>query len=105
MTALHPCAGCRRHIDAHARVCPFCGVFGRLSRAAVFAGVALASTACGGTKPKPVDQQVIAGDAGVTDTGKELPQPDLDPDPRRHRSNNGGAKMPYGAPPASRRLV
>lgn len=50
---LQPCASCRRHIASDARCCPFCGdavialavasprrTVGRLSRAAVFAGLA-----------------------------------------------------------------
>lgn len=52
--SLEPCAHCRRHVAAHERECPFCGaahtavvvrgapLVGRLSRAAVFAGL----TAC-----------------------------------------------------------
>jgi hypothetical protein len=61
---LHPCASCHRHIDARDAACPFCHVarvvpstsssslrasLGRLSRAAVFAGVA----ACGGGSTAP----------------------------------------------------
>src|SRR5690348_1838796 len=53
---LQPCPGCRRHVAEAA--CPFCGaavergergaLFGRLSRAAVFASATL--IACGGGK-------------------------------------------------------
>jgi hypothetical protein len=95
--------------------CPFCGAdrtagapqdkrFGRASRAAVFAGAMLATTACGGNKPKARDQQIdntesASADAGVVEQG---PDPDQrtrpDPDP-----NN--TPMPYGAPPARRRVV
>ncbi len=114
MTELRPCSGCRRHIDASERVCPFCGVFGRLSRAAAIAGLTLATataSACGGTKPKteppPLDNQqqqsTTTVDAGV----ESVPTPD-DPEEdrhRHHRGNNGNAKMPYGAPPRARRIV
>ena len=55
---LVPCGGCRRHVDANERACPFCGgnmgsdpisrarpLLGRVSRAAVFA-VGGATAAC-----------------------------------------------------------
>lgn len=113
MTDLRPCSGCRRHVALDERVCPFCEaplaavspkdpLLGRMSRAAVFAGAALASTACGGKKAKTENvnnveqQQSMKQDAGTTvpeppDTGKE---------PER-----GPVPMPYGAPPARRRVV
>ena len=51
---LHPCNHCRRHIDRHAEVCPFCAAVpeavapramlaGRLSRAMLFASATLVS--------------------------------------------------------------
>jgi hypothetical protein len=111
MTDLRPCTECRRHVAIAERACPFCNaelapgsprdpLFGRLSRAAVFAGAALASTACGGKKAKsdtaPVDQTnqqtTQQADAGV-DQPKQA-EPDKAPIP-----------MPYGAPPARRRVV
>ena len=115
MQELRPCSRCRRHIDARERVCPFCGVFGRLSRAGAIAGLTLATaTACGGTKPKteppPIDNQQQQSQTTI-DAGVETetpPDPDLDADGydrRLHRGNNGNAKMPYGAPPRARRIV
>ena len=101
---LQPCAACHRHVDVTSPTCPFCGAsvapshargqgpFGRLSRAAIFAGATLATTAaCGGGKPKP-DQKPQTADAGVPDA--PAAQPDLNNTP-----------MPYGAPPARRRIV
>lgn len=117
MTDLRPCSGCRRHVSIAERVCPFCAaplaaaaprdprhqVLGRLSRAAVFAGAALATTACGGKKAKTENvnnteqhEQAIQTDAGPTfppDKGSDG-TPDKAPVP-----------MPYGAPPARRRVV
>ena len=107
MSELLPCGVCRRHVSAGESACPFCGAsreastpatarLGRLSRAAVFAGAALATTACGGKKPKtePVDnhQQASSVDAAVPETTT----PPLD---------NSNIPMPYGAPPARRRVV
>ncbi len=111
MSELRPCDGCRRHVSIEDRACPFCGAarepegssggvtLGRLSRAAVFAGAALATSACGGSKAKadtPIDntqQQTASADAGV-----EQPPPPPPDDP-----NN--IPMPYGAPPARKRVV
>lgn len=73
-----------------------------MSRAAVFAGAALATTACGGKKPKtePVDnQQTQAADAGVEPDQQEQTGPG---DAERA---NPDIPMPYGAPPARRRVV
>jgi hypothetical protein len=114
MTELRPCSGCRRHIDANERVCPFCGVFGRLSRAGALASIALATAACGGTKPKseppPVENQqqqstTATIDAGTEPTFPEEPTEDPLERRRRHRDNQGNPKMPYGAPPRARRIV
>lgn len=111
MSELRPCVGCRRHVSIEDGVCPFCGTtrevdgpggamkLGRLSRAAVFAGAALAGSACGGSKAKadtPIDntqEQTASVDAGV-----EQPPPPPPNDP-----NN--IPMPYGAPPARARVV
>lgn len=106
MNELLPCGECRRHVAVSASACPFCGAtreagtpasarLGRLSRAAVFAGAALATTACGGKKPKTetVDNhanQSASADAAVPET--------TPPD-------NSNIPMPYGAPPARRRVV
>jgi hypothetical protein len=102
---LKPCAACQRHVAITEVACPFCSepleassprssTLGRVSRAAVFAGAALATTACG-KKAKQPDmktntQQTQPADAAVVEDPK--------PDP-----NN--TPMPYGAPPARRRFV
>src|SRR5688572_11979208 len=114
MTDLRPCSGCRRHVSIDERVCPFCETtlsagsphqpfFGRMSRAAVFAGAALASAAACGGKKKPdtttTDPQTAQTDAGVTD--EKLPVEKL-PDQKEEREIEA---MPYGAPPARRRIV
>ena len=62
---LVPCAGCRRHADATARSCPFCGAaledvapsprvrVGRLTRAAIFyLGATVASVGCSEPPPR-----------------------------------------------------
>jgi hypothetical protein len=108
MTELRPCSGCRRHVEIAARVCPFCStelavgspssrLLGRASRAAVFAGAALASTACGGKKAKSDTNVNNNEQTATTDAGVETPPP---PPPDK---NN--IPMPYGAPPARRRIV
>jgi hypothetical protein len=122
MADLRPCSECRRHVAIEERACPFCGaalaaaaprpaLLGRASRAAVFAGAALASTACGGkqTKPDTTGNQTAAQDAGMTDqTGGDQTDPgdqtgpDDQTDTQPDRSN---IPMPYGAPPARRRVV
>jgi hypothetical protein len=98
---------CRRHVAIGERACPFCraelevaspreGKLGRVSRAAVFAGAALATTACGGKKKADTldntQQQTATADAGV----EQAPPPPPD---------NSNVPMPYGAPPARRRVV
>jgi hypothetical protein len=113
MTDLRPCSGCRRHVAIDERVCPFCStelaagsprapLLGRASRAAVFAGAALATTACGGKKAQPqnVDtQQTVQQDAGTT-------APDnTTPDTTTKEPEKAPIPMPYGAPPARRRIV
>ncbi len=98
--SLDPCASCRRHVAAHERECPFCGaarttvsiratpLAGRLSRAAVFAGL----PACwmGNESPQrqtppqppPVDEKHVDGEPPgdgaalsgvVTDNGTRMP--------------------------------
>ena len=114
MTGLRPCSQCRRHVTVDERVCPFCEttlpatsppqpLFGRLSRAAVFTGATLASAAaCGGKKkqePTTTDPPVAQTDAGVIEqTEQTQPAPVQQPE-------SSPAKMPYGAPPARRRIV
>ena len=99
--------------------------FGRLSRAAVFAGAALATSAACGGKAKPADPQVEQREL------EEEQRPNrgcVDPDPaeierlekRRAEAQTDEDKasidqelerarmpvcMPYGAPPARRRVV
>jgi len=107
MTDLKVCAGCQRHVAITERVCPFCSaeqsvaaptssMLGRASRAAVFAGAALASTACGGKKPK-ADNVQNQNTAAQVDAGTTQQEPDRKPD--------NAVPMPYGAPPARRRVV
>jgi len=108
---LEPCAACQRHVAITEPACPFCSepldakpprssTLGRVSRAAVFAGAALATAACGKKAKQPdiktTTQQV---DAGVVDP----PDGDLRRD--HGRSNPNNLPMPYGAPPARRRHV
>ncbi len=62
MTALAPCAACKRHIATREITCPFCGhagsrprvqhvaLVGRVTRAAIFSA---ALVACSDDKPKP----------------------------------------------------
>jgi hypothetical protein len=115
MTRLLPCPSCRRHVRSTETSCPFCAValafaeppplpspVGRLTRAAVFAGAALAS-ACGSSQ-KPADSKLE--NTPTADAGAEMaPQPDAEvpvvkPDDYEHVQ-----PMPYGAPPARDRLV
>jgi hypothetical protein len=113
MSDLRPCVECRRHVSIAEHACPFCGAarepaaaagqrFKRVSRAAVFAGAALASTACGGKKPKTdtIDNQqgAMQADGGVPQTPPDNTDPN---DP----NNPNNIPMPYGAPPARRRVV
>lgn len=117
MIDLKPCGECQRHVAVTDSACPFCGAatqpssshliaLGRLSRAAVFfTGAALAASACGG-KTKPVDthvDQAAASDAGVGKSDAPAVEPEEN---NQHRHPGGGGQnMPYGAPPARRRLV
>jgi len=70
MLDLHPCPSCHRHVVVDATACPFCAAalepaeppevpIGAFSRAAVFAGLALASPACwtGGNQPATTSTQ------------------------------------------------
>lgn len=92
------------------RVCPFCSAalvtasprdprLGRMSRAAVFAGAALASTACGGKQAKTDTTTGDTQEAAQQDAGVE----EMTPPPPPHDPNN--VPMPYGAPPARHRVV
>jgi hypothetical protein len=94
MTRLLPCPSCHRHVRVDSQSCPFCAAavafeseppapapaLGRLTRAAVFAGAALVSTAAAGCEADAAVPQV--------------------PDVQDHQN-----AMPYGAPPARDRLV
>jgi hypothetical protein len=79
---LHPCASCRRHIDAGVASCPFCAspqprhpmrsplaTVAKLSRAAVFAGAAACYTGPTTTTttttppPNPTDTSEVTGSA------------------------------------------
>jgi hypothetical protein len=114
MTDLRPCSGCRRHVSIAERVCPFCSaelalasprdpLLGRMSRAAVFAGAALATSACGGKKAQP--QNVDNQQAAQQDAGTEAPPPPPDNTDPNNPNNPNNVPMPYGAPPARRRVV
>lgn len=131
MTELHPCPGCRRHVRDER--CPFCGVtptrrepidlgIGRVSRAVVFASATLAAAgACGGAKHKPASDEMGEprhhGGGGCTEpdqkqidelekkkadakTDEEKAEIDKQLDEARQPQC-----MPYGAPPARRRIV
>ncbi|HEX5061196.1 MAG TPA: hypothetical protein VFV99_17640 [Kofleriaceae bacterium] len=117
MAELRPCAECRRHVSIDERVCPFCSaeliaatptrvVLGRASRAAVFASAALATTACGPPKRTNIPPAQQLPDAGVRDapTGTTYETP---PDAKTGQAEPepSPVKMPYGAPPARRRVV
>lgn len=128
MMELDPCIACRRHIAVTETACPFCGVLlpartaqafapNRLSRAAVFvAGIALAgAVGCGGSK-KDVKTQPTTSDAGISNdadpaANEEAHRRALDEQERHQHHGGGGCSgqppvcMPYGAPPARRRLV
>jgi hypothetical protein len=117
MSDLRPCPQCRRHVRIAEPKCPFCAAelelaparplpVGRLTRAAVFAGAALAS-ACGGAQGKgggtPTGGE--AADAAVTEAP---PAPDAEaaqtpPTPPVYPDHQ--IPKPYGAPPARARLV
>jgi hypothetical protein len=113
MIDLQPCAACDRHVASTEPACPFCGaavspspprpgVRRRLSRAALFASATLATAAaCGGGKAKPDPTKPAAtADAGVDAAPAQ--DPDLEEERRRRIVP---PHMPYGAPPARRRLV
>jgi len=111
---LKPCAACQRHVAITETACPFCSeslevasprssTLGRVSRAAVFAGAALATAACGGKKAKPADPNIHTqqtSDAGVVESPKDAAEEVKVPVPDHHNQ-----PMPYGAPPARRRFV
>jgi len=114
MSELRPCPACQRHAAIEESSCPFCAaplpaaeprprLRGRLSRAAVFAGAALAATAaCGGGKPKTATNANGAppvADAGVEPAPADAAEPLPPPEPDHMQP------MPYGAPPARRRVV
>jgi hypothetical protein len=120
MTRLLPCPSCHRHVRVDSQSCPFCAAavafeseppapapaLGRLTRAAVFAGAALVSTAaagCGGSPTKVENPKVenvpdASTEGGATaEADAAVPQV---PDVQDHQN-----AMPYGAPPARDRLV
>jgi len=108
MRQLQPCTACHRHVASSETECPFCGApivgeppralpIGRLSRAAVFAGAALA-TSCGGTK-KPADTTT------TTQTGSGSAQTEAPPDAAPVPIPDHEQAKPYGAPPARKRIV
>ena len=114
MVDLRPCPDCRRHVAATEASCPFCGTTlslagpapelprGRLTRAAVFAAGALAvagaaGAACGGKNKGAENAGGGGGDVVDASTSPAVDAPVAAPD--------HPAPMPYGAPPARRRIV
>jgi hypothetical protein len=111
---LTPCAQCHRHVAITETTCPFCGeareptpprpsTFGRMSRAAVFAGAALATTACGKKAKQPGPNT-----STTTQQQQEQTPPDASPDAPTSEPVKvvpHPEPMPYGAPPARRRYV
>ena len=106
MRQLQPCTACHRHVASTETQCPFCGAaivgdpartlpLGRLSRAAVFAGAALA-TSCGGTK-KPADTTTTQGSGSA--------QTEAPPDAAPVQVPDHIEAKPYGAPPPRKRIV
>jgi hypothetical protein len=130
MSELQPCPSCRRHVAE--RVCRFCGhevvpatrelPTGRMSRAAVFAS-ALAIGACGGTKKPAQDPAHVEDDerhvqnhpciepdpARITELEKQRDEAKTDEERKALEQKLQTARepvcMPYGAPPARRRIV
>jgi hypothetical protein len=106
---LVPCRECDRHVAVTEQVCPFCSApftaeaprpsrLGRASRAAVFAGAAsaaLATGACGGKK----QPDTLGNDTNTAAA------PDAEPAPPPPPPNDTNLPMPYGAPPARKRVV
>ena len=118
MAELRPCTECRRHVSIDERVCPFCRaeliaalptrvMLGRASRAAVFASAALATTACGPPKRTNIPPAQQLPDAGVRDapTGIQYPDAQTQSQKTEPEPEPSPVKMPYGAPPARRRVV
>lgn len=133
MNRLQPCPSCDRHVRSTDAACPFCAApiapeaprpipTGRLTRAAIFAS-ALATggaAACGSGQSKAADPQPATADAGIANTADDN-TPDTQPDagdyidPREDEYNDfrdrerdydpNAEPMPYGAPPARKRLV
>jgi hypothetical protein len=130
MSELHPCRSCRRHVRDDR--CPFCGAtparrepidlgIGRVSRAVVFASATLvAAGACGG-KARPASDEVSqprhAGGGGCVPPDQmridelEKKKADAKTDEEKAAIEQELQKarqpqcMPYGAPPARRRIV
>ena len=121
MIDLAPCPSCHRHVRIDETACPFCATAlspgeprtlrrGRFSRAAVFAGAALVSTAagCGGKSKGPDTGGGDVENAAIDAGPDEVPiVPDAEPyveqsdDPYYDHPN----PMPYGAPPVRQRTV
>lgn len=83
--SLHPCTSCRRHVRADADACPFCGgpqttrtvvsgvpAVGRISRAAVFAGLTACWTSSRSTEPAAPPPPPPATDAAVVTEAEPL---------------------------------
>jgi hypothetical protein len=100
MSELLPCTSCQRHIRIDEEECPFCSSArvrpqraSRIARGAVLVGATALAGCTGGSGPK-ADAAQTASDAGVDATPSDAStQPDAFP------------PLPYGAPPARKRLV
>jgi hypothetical protein len=121
MPDLRPCTACQRHVELRETACPFCSAAlqpaeprspfaGKITRAAVFASATLAAVgagACGGSKKPDTNTntntvvQPARDDAGVADAAEAPPVLEE----RHHSRNPNNTPMPYGAPPARRRVV
>lgn len=119
MEALTPCTRCSRHTRSSESDCPFCGTAlaaraapatsarrsARLTRAAIFAGVAMIAPACGGASandphdtvsPHPPDE--TADEEAARLAARDAEQRRLEEEAQSNDDGNIQAR-PYGAPP------
>jgi hypothetical protein len=119
MPTLLPCPSCNRHVRSADTVCPFCeetmSLAGpqritpakRIVQAAVLAGSLAGASACSGGTDDKIDggqQASIDADPNQPDADPNVADatPVADADPNQP---DAFPQMPYGAPPARRRLV
>ncbi len=122
MAKLQPCAHCKRHVRRNATACPFCGAdvepsrrstrpISRLARAAVFSWAIAGGVACGDDGGPSVDATtsqdapVVAVDAGPNADAANDDAGVADAAPEDAAVTDAFVPLPYGAPPARRRLV